>query len=394
MIGSTSQHSSHRHLTAMHGALVLVLSAAIALGAAACGSSASSGGGSADAGSGLSPLASSEVQAAKAFTARYSATPTTIGPTTPLRAKPPTGKTVVWAQCALPACQYEGQGLEAAAKALGWNLRIIGYDASNPVTLVSAMQQALQYKPVAVVTSGVAVSSWSTVLPAYRAAGVPILLDSVGTVSITPPIAGVVGVKQDYATPGRVIANWFIADSDAQGHALWVTAPQYQVLNWNAQAGIAAIKQGCKACKVTELGLTLTEIGNNGVGPAIVSALQKDPSIKYVLVSDGFISAGLSSALRSAGLSDVKIGVCGASITDEQNLLNGTENAVTATGYTDLGWQMMDMVVRKVENMPIPVGDGGYASQLLTKANVGTPNGDLKAPADYAQLYEKLWKLS
>ena len=47
--------------------------------------------------------------------------------------------------------------------------------------------------------------------------------------------------------------------------------------------------------------------------------------------------------------------------------------------------------LRLLEGMTIPANDGGWPLQLITKANVGTPNNSLQAPTGYQAQFEKLW---
>jgi hypothetical protein len=93
------------------------------------------------------------VAQAKANVAAAETFPTTIPVTDPLPSKPPTGKTIVFLQCEEQSCPLEGQGLQAAARAVGWNVKIFNFQAVNPATLVTALMTALQYHPVATVFS-------------------------------------------------------------------------------------------------------------------------------------------------------------------------------------------------------------------------------------------------
>jgi hypothetical protein len=87
----------------------------------------------------------------------------------------------------------------------------------------------------------------------------------------------------------------------------------------------------------------------------------------------------------------VKIAGGDPDITDEQNLLTGKESAWVGQAYQELGWQVMDEELRHLEGMTIPANDGGWPLQLITKANVGTPNNSLQAPTGYQAQFEKLW---
>jgi ribose transport system substrate-binding protein len=253
----------------------------------------------------------------------------------------------------------------------------------------------LRYKPVAVSLSGVALAAWQSVLPAYKAAGVPIIPISVGPLSIAPPIPAAVSVQTDFAKHGDVLGNWFISASHGQGNALAVSIPALPVLEEITAATVSTIQQGCSGCKVTQLNATLAEAGgSNGLAPIIISALQKDRSINYVLVTDGDFTTGLVQALKAAGLGNVQLATCVATVVDEQNIKSGTEAAATSLPLGVTGWLMVDAALRNLEHMPVSYGDGGLPVKLVTQANVGTPTGALNEPADYPAEFEKLWDLN
>lgn len=99
--------------------------AAAALALTACSSSgAVSGNGATSSGSlvanGGDP---SGVAAARAAVQAATTFPKTIPVTEPLPSKPPTGKTVVYLQCEQQECNLEGNGIRAAAAAIGWNYK-------------------------------------------------------------------------------------------------------------------------------------------------------------------------------------------------------------------------------------------------------------------------------
>jgi ribose transport system substrate-binding protein len=383
------QHSRGRGRPIV-GALSALVVVTLAAACSSAGSSASTAGSS-----GQNRTSSAQLSAAAQVVAEYSQNPTALGQTTPLTTRPPTGKTIVWMQCALESCTEIGDGIAAAAAALGWTLKKIPYDQTTPSTLISGMQQALQYKPVAVSLSGLAEATWQTVLPAYKAAGVSIIPISVGPVPVAPPVPAAVSVQSDFAKHGDILGDWFISASHGEGHALAVGIPALPPLAEITGATVSTIQQGCSGCTVTTLNATLAEAGgSNGLAPAIISALKKDRSINYVLVTDGDFTTGLVQALKAAGLGNVQLATCVATVVDEENIKVGTEAAATSLPLGVTGWLMVDATLRIFEHMPVSYGDGGLPVKLVTKANVGTPSGSLNEPANYAALFEKLWKIN
>jgi ABC-type sugar transport system substrate-binding protein len=166
------------------------------------------------------------------------------------------------------------------------------------------------------------------------------------------------------------------------------------VLKIYTDAAEAEIKSTCPGCSITSLDASLTQVGNDSVVPAAVSAVRKDPSINYVITSVGSFVPGLPAALQAAGVNNVKIGGGSPSIENEQDLLSGTESAWTAQSYLYNAWQVVDEAARHLEGMSISEGDGGSMQLLLTKGNVGTPQESYDGPTDYQQQFEALWHVS
>lgn len=360
---------------------------------AGCGggtsSSASTGSSGASVASG-SGSGGGGVAAAQAEVKTAMATPTKIDQTVPLKSKPAGGKTVVFIQCELASCGDIGNGVKAGAEALGWNFKELSFKTSDPTTLISAMKQALQYKPYAVSFSGEAEPVWASEIPAYQSAGVYIVPVVIGPAQTTSTVPVNIG---DFTDGGVTLGNWFVSDSGGKGHALLVDVPTFPVLTEYINGMKQAISKNCPGCQTSSLNGTLSEIGSSQFVPAIVTAVKADPSIKYVLCSDDIFIAGLSSALKAAGLSDVKIAGGQPEPSDLQGIQNGTEAAAALISNPILGWMVDDSLARLSESMSVPPGDSGAPQQLLVKDNVTST--DLNAyitPTDYPSQFKKLWQ--
>lgn len=369
------------------------ITAAAALALTAC-SSGSSGASSNSASGGSSAGDSGQVTAAQQFLARYLKTPTTIGPTTNLASKAPSGKTIVNLMCTTsPQCATINKGEVAAAQAAHWTIKTVPYDSTNVATLISGMKTALRYHPVAVSLSGIPQSLWQSEIADYKAAGVVILPQQVGAVTTSDTVP--VNIGDDSSTVGKIVGNWFIADSTGKGHALVVDVPDFGYLKEITTTMTDTISSGCSSCSVKPLDATIAQQGSNGIVPAVISALQRDKSINYVIAADGVLIPGLPSAMKSAGLSGIKVGGALATAENEQAIVDGSETAFTTYNSSYLGWQTLDVALRlQTKTTPIPPFDGGVPTQLVTKETVGTPSDSATAPADYPQQFQKLWGLS
>jgi ribose transport system substrate-binding protein len=366
----------------------------------ACGASNSvapaSGGTETNAASGTT-APSSESPAGKATPAQavidhWLKPPTHITVTQPLKHAPPSGKTFVDLQCDNIQCAQFTVGEQEAARAIGWTVKVIPFQNANPATLVSAMQQALQYNPVGVSVPGLPEETWKSEIPAYKKAKVPIVLLTEGATPIEYPIIGTVGGPTTSSIEGKIIADWFIADSHAQGKALLVNVPAYPVFAAFVSTFNRTTKSACPHCQAQTLNATIPEISNNQLVPTIVSALKRNPSTKYVLTVDATFIDALPGALQSAGISGVKIAGKDADSVEQRNLLNGSESAFTGQALHYEGWSVIDLALRHLEGMKFNPTDNSVPQQLLTKQTVGTPSNSFDRPADFRQQFEHLWK--
>jgi ribose transport system substrate-binding protein len=145
---------------------------------------------------------------------------------------------------------------------------------------------------------------------------------------------------------------------------------------------------------VTDLNATIPQVESGQAVSAIVSALQKDPSIKYVVACDAPFVDGLPAALRAAGLyGKIKIVGGGATSVEEKGLQTGSFTALTSLAQRYTGWLMVDAAVRHTEGMTIAPSDGGEPIQLLTKTSLQTASDSYDYPANYPAEFRALWRL-
>jgi len=366
-------------------------SSASAPASSAPASAAASAAGSASASA--AGTTSSDVAAAVAAVKSASAMPTSIPETQSLPSAPPKGKTVLFLQCEEVQCGYEGDGLKAAAAAIGWNLKVLNFQAANPATLVSALQTGLQYHPVAAFFSGVPQEAWQSEQKPYAAAGA-VIVDNY--LAATPSGAGVEagrGYASENEQMGTVLAQQQIANSGgAPAASLIVSVPTYTVFDPMVTAYKAEIAKDCPSCSVTEDDFTLPQMLGGDLVPAVVSAAKRISNLKYIVSVNGAFTDTLPEALKAAGLAGKYQVISGQGVsTDQQNVLQGTQLATVSGPFILGGWQDMDMAIRDVMHLPPSPGDNVVPWVLLNKSNIGTPSDSYDVPTDYPSLFEKLW---
>jgi ribose transport system substrate-binding protein len=363
---------------------------------AVSGCSSSEGGGSSSTEGGeLTGAAAEGLARAQEATEANLQEPTTIPVTEPLESTPPTGETFVWMKCGIPQCEIQGDALEQATAALGWNYEEIPWQDADPSTLVTGMRRALEFDPVAVGISGLPQALWQDVIPEYEAAGVKIVGNFNGPLEYDETVIGqaAAGATEQWA---EIIANWVIADSGGSAQVALQTVNDIPVVKEFHDSFLATIEENCPGCAVTVVNNTIPQTGNGEVVGTVVAAVQRDPSIDYVVTgTGGQVFTGLAAALDAAGLGDqVKVGGGAGTPTNLTNVQAGTEDAYTLFPVSYTAWSMVDIVLRYMQDLDFdPDGNGGLPTQLLTQDVDFEISEDFNKPEDWQAQLEELWQV-
>ncbi len=374
------------------------LIAALAVGACAagvvtgCGSSSSS----ANSSSGSSGAGGSSAVAKKAnaTTAKYLSEPTQIPLSTPLGKAPAKGKTFVNLQCNLSQCGIITIGIDAAARAVGWNVKTLTYNSADPGTLTSALHQALQYHPVATSVTGLPQAVWQAAVPEYKQAGSALVVGAVGPATTSSTVLANIEGPANIARQAQALANWFISDSGGKGKALLLNVAGFPILNGFSQQFKKLVASECPGCHVSTLNASVAQAEANSLPQTIATALRRDPSAQYFISCDAAFIAGLPAALNSAGLSKIKVGGMWGNQATEAEVKSGQLSIVTNEASEYLGALMVDAALRRSEHMAIPsTSQYQLPVRLLSKATVGTPANSNDYPSDWLAQLKKLWKV-
>jgi ribose transport system substrate-binding protein len=372
--------------------LIPVVSGALIL--AGCSSSGSSTSAASTSSASASASGSSQVSAAAAITQKWINATATLSTTAPLTSPAPTGKTFVWLNCEIPACTEIGQGLKEATALIGWKLKVIQYNQANISALVPAMQQALTYHPAGVALSGLPQAVWQSEEAAYAKAGVPLIVGFVGPVTFSSTVIGNIGDGPNLVDYGTMMANWFISTSGGTGKALNVHIDSLEILKGISDSFDSTVKSGCSGCSVTDLSSTLQDVESGALNGQIVAALQRDPTIKYVVSPQGGFIAGLPAALAAAGLKNIKIASTGSSSANIADVNTGTETATIGGAFQVGGFEMIDIDLRHLEGMSVDPYDGGLPKKLIVQSSGITPANDYPPIDPFISQFKALWKVS
>ena len=376
-----------RGLAAILGALVLALAFAACGGddsSSSSSASSSSGGSSADAGAGVAK--------AEAALAPYKAAPTKITLTEPLKSKPPGGKTVVMLGTNDPNNQKLQKGLQELAALVGWNYSTVSYDPANPATFNQAVDTALSKNPDYLAEAGIPLTP--AVIKKVQDAGAKWVLTSVHPVDVKGPVIVDANAYANDQLMGKVLADWFIADSKGKGNIVIEHVPAYPILGGFTDGFQAEVKALCPDCKVKIQNITIPDLTAGKVPSVMVSALRSNPDADYVGFDVGPFAAGIESALAAAGMKD-KVKIIGEAADEAAiaGLKSGKQAAWTGFDPVYSTRVMMDAMFRDSLGMPIDQEKSGLqTTQILTKDNVGDITS-WSEPKDALDQFKQLWQI-
>jgi len=359
---------------------VAFATAALAITISGCGSSSDS--------SNSDGTSGADVAAAKALVEKYSGPMTSVD-LPALKKKPAPGKTVAVVVNSTPGSLTLKDGAKAAAKALGWTVIPIIYDASKPTGLTDAFAQAVDDAPDGVITTALNQSDYAQAAASLKKKGIPVVT-STTTDPIAAPVIANVSNSDSWALSGRLAAAYVIAKKGDKASVAMFNIPSFPILKVYEEGFKDEYKSLCSDCHYETHPVQPGDIGTK-VPAQVVSAVQRTPSINVAFMGFGAVSTGVSGALASAGLNDVKVLGISASIENITALAKGTEEMWVGFPLATLGWKSIDALARQYNGEPVEVATTTKTPvRILTKGNVAD-DPTLPEVVDHPGIFKKLW---
>lgn len=373
--------------------------AALTLVLGACGSSD----GDSDTGSASTSAAASTTGAsttaepsgvaeAKAALDQWMATPTSIGITEKLQGKPKPGKSVVFLGTNDPNNVKTQKRVQQLTQEVGWDYALVGYDPAKPETFQSAINTALSKKADYLIESGLPLTP--NQIRMVKDAGAKWVLNSVAPVEVKDPIIVNTDGPAQNGLMGRMLADWFVADSEGKGNAIMEHVPSYPILTAFTDSFQKEVEAKCPDCKLKRVDVTLPQLAAGKVPSLMVSELRKNPDAGYLVFDVGPFAQGVTSALKAAGLDD-KVKIIGEAGDEAAiaGLQDGSQAAWTGFDASYQAYLDMDAMFRDAEGSEIPVDKLELMpTQLLTPENVGD-EPVWSEPKDAEAQFKALWNL-
>jgi ribose transport system substrate-binding protein len=359
------------------------LAIAAALGASAIAVTACGGSSSA----GTNAAASSAVSPSVISTVREAMAPANTFPDPSSHIRVPSGKRIVAITCSSQGygCVQGAMGVQAAGKALGWNVTVVD-GKGDPSVWNSAIQQAVVDHANGIVLTAINPALVQGALARAKAAGIPVEETFIPRFP-GPSVDGY--VTTNHVEGGKILADWIIKDAGGKANILMLNEPEFPELVQRNKALLAELKANCPGCKVLDtVQLNIGTMAQQLPG-AVTSALQSNPGIDYVVAP--FDSAAIFAAqgIRQAGKTGrLKLVSAEGDPNGIEGVQSGAQAADLATAPPWGGWAAVDLLARDFAGHPIRTEV--LPQRLLVKSNVPSGKG-WSGDVDYQAKFMAAW---
>jgi ribose transport system substrate-binding protein len=323
--------------------------------------------------------------------------PTTIGIDAQLSSKPPAGKTIIALTNGSAVSQLYMSAMKKGADALGWTFKSLN-TGTTPESEQAAMKQAVQLHPDGIMYSAIAPAVLSKQLEAAKAAGIPVVPIAQTEAKVEPMIDNTIADPTQVKTMAKALAAYIVAHSKKAPNILLVGLPVYPVQVLLDQAFTDAVKEWCADCKVTVAKQQLTDLGTKTPGN-IVSAIQRERGINWIVMDHGAEATGVAAALRAANLTDqVQIAGINPSADSIAALKEGADAVWATYAIPIIGYRVIDDFARHFTGDSLTTAAGKLLPWMLmtpevTKTLELAPDGTWWGPSDTLDQFKKLWNV-
>lgn len=355
---------------------------ALALVVAGCGDSNSSS----------SDDTKSAFPAASERNAEFEERPTSVGIKAPVGKPIPKGKTIDFIECGVPACAVEGEIFEEAMSNLGWTLNSIKA-GTTPEEIKAAYQQSINNKPDAVLASGYPTVLFKPELAQLQKLNIPVVqffIQEPAGGAVTAVIGG--EVTSEYQ--GKMMADYVLANSDDEAMEVGVVnANGFETVTATADKVEEVVQEECSGCSVKRLDAPVTSIGGD-LPQRISSFLTANPDMEWLTVGYNDMVVGLPTALKGAGIEDVKLTTVNINPAVAPYLEKGEYlQATMGTSFPEVYWRGVDLLARLFTGQPYEedLDDSTLPYWTITADTLPTTSEEFPVVEDYEEQFKKLW---
>ncbi len=301
----------------------------------------------------------------------------------------------------IPFEQYVLQGMKQGAATVG--VKVTGFDAKSSITnLESGIGEAIQAKAGVIFVDGAPAKEIAPAIAQAKAAGIPVLTaNAQGSGPLlpgTPP--GVVGnATHPFALPGKLMADWVIADSKGNANVLFLSSEDVPVIAALVKNGfVSEFHRLCQRCNVTVVDSPTSQLDQlTTITPSLI---RKYPNANYLVADfDGQVIFMVPGVTAAGATSRVKIVSFNATPSVMQDIKNHDVVGADVGGPNLLqGWAFAEEGLRVLDGLPA-LNDLGIPTRLFDSSNIGSINLSAQESqwygvGDFQAKFEKLWGAS
>jgi ABC-type sugar transport system substrate-binding protein len=202
---------------------------------------------------------------------------------------------------------------------------------------------------------------------------------------------------------GKIIAAQVVTAASTAGNskpqALFLNIPDISINDQATTQFQSNFKKWCTGCKQYTLNLGLSTISS--APSQIISFLRAHPGVKYIASTNDGSFVGLTSALKSAGITGVSYFGAAPVTANLQQIKNGQQAGTVALGQWEGMYGAVDAIIRHtVGDAQVPGNTGSAPAWIITTKNLaqtdfGTSSypssGLVPLDAAIADHYLSLW---
>ena len=235
-----------------------------------------------------------------------------------------------------------------------------------------------------------------------KAAGIPVFsINSHPLGPDAPPRVNghTADVTYNYPDAGRLLADWFVADSGGKGHVLLVDVTGLPSSGWTLQGFKDEVKRLGAPVKISEASSSLGPNVQSDLANIARTAILRDPSIDYIIPPFDDFSLFVQTGLAQAGPAGAKVKTAGfnAVLTQVGNLKRGgTPLKIDLGGPNQwFSYAVIDDVLRSLTGQQIiydyKIGYKVFNHDNAEKLDVTKEVATDWYGVDYADLFKKVW---
>jgi ribose transport system substrate-binding protein len=375
-------------------AVIAVATSALTI--AACSSSSSSSSSTSGGTSALATTSSTSagMAAAAAYQAQFLNTPTSIGISTQLKAKPASGKLLVGMDSGLGSAKVLAQYWAQAAADIGWKYKDL-ISGSTPAAQQAAMNSAIQLNPAGILTSGIPNTTIQAQLTLAAQKGIWVNSSADTSSPLGAMFDTSIAAPSQLAQWGKMVAAYVVTQSQGKAVVQDFQLTAFPILLDFDTAFVAAMHQWCSTCKVTTNAVPAASLGTSALTSQVTSVVTRNPDTNWLIFDLGDLEIGVDAAVKAAGLTGLHIGGLTADTPNLAGLKSGAETVWTGYSLPIVAYRQVDSMARKFEGTPIL--SAALPTQLITPQNVGSlvadSAGNYVGVANYRADFKQLWLL-